>query len=482
MLSFFENLTPTSINFFIFVIIALGLYYLAPRYQTAILFIFSLIFCLSWKWTFAFVLFIFSLINYFFSLQVSGTEDRKRLLWLWAGIILNAFGLTIYKLFDHYSSFFNRALVHFNLNNELFENFILMPVGISFYSLQAISYLIDIYRRQIPVNKNFLEVSLFFSYFPKLLAGPIERAESFFEQLKSHQIIDNKQIQENLLRILVGLCRKLIISEAILQKVPTNLFSKVNNYPTAVIYFWWLAYVFVIYNDFAGYTSIVRGISGLFGIRLSQNFEQPLFSANIIDFWNRWHMSLSNWLRDYIYLPVSRFMLRRNPNGKYLPNLIVPPIITMLVSGFWHGLAPNFILWGFINGALQAIERIKRAYSKKIKKPSKLRGGSTAVLSMLFIIILSIPFKFDIAQSLNSWIKLFDWSNSTELFSVTIIKPLLACSLSIFIDLIEARKKDETGFLTLGENTKIFLLALAIILLFMSTRQQIPAAFIYQEF
>lgn len=474
--NFFENLTPTSIYFFVFAGIVLGFYYLFPKYQTEILFFSSFIFCLTWKWAFAFVLFSFSVINYFVALKISVAEKIKKKYWLRAGILVNIIGVATYKIISQNQPLFSRALVRSNFNDGFFEDYLLMPIGISFYTLQAISYFVDLYRGQIHVNKNFLEVSLYFSYFPKLLAGPIERAGPFFDQLKARRTVDKNQITESLLRIFIGLCRKFLISETITQKIPPDIFAVPDTYPTIELFFWWFAISFMIYNDFAGYTSIVRGVSGLFGIHLSRNFEQPFFSTSYINFWNRWHISLSNWLRDYIYLPVSRFMLRRNPSGKYIPNLIVPPIITMLISGFWHGFAPNFILWGFVNGVLQAFERIQRSF-----KFGKAKTN-IAVLSFLLLFIINIPFRFSITQSLVVWSKLISWSNSTAFLSLNILKPILACTLSLFIDYIEIRTGDETGFLYLNNKVKVILLALALLLLFVSTRQHIPAPFIYQEF
>jgi alginate O-acetyltransferase complex protein AlgI len=350
--------------------------------------------------------------------------------------------------------------------------------------LQAISYLVDVFLKQMTANKNFMEVSLFLAYFPKLLAGPIERAEGFFKQLQTSQPITNTEINESLLRIFIGLSRKILISDSILRTFPQEIFTNPQPHSAVELIFWWVIFMLIIYNDFAGYTSIARGVSGLFGIKLSPNFEQPYFSTSYIDFWNRWHISLSNWLRDYVYLPISRTMLRKNPSGRYWPNLVVPPLLTMMVSGLWHGAALHFILWGVLNGLLQGLERVQklRKGGPPPVNPTRWRQIIGILTVFIVLMVINIPFKLSVAESLAFWRGLLNWSLPEMLDIRLMYLPLLAASLSFFMDIVELPQKDETGFMRLPKYLRVFLLSSGMLLLFLATRQQASAPFIYQEF
>ncbi len=483
MVSFFSNLSITSLSFFVFVLVALAAYYLLPpKFQNPLLLFASFLFCLSWDWTFAAALFIVSVFNYFAAIKISEKTGEAKLQWLWASILLNIGLLFLGKNIHQAGYYFFKALLRMGITENFYEANLLQPIGISFYILQAISYLVDVYRGQIPVNRNFIEVSLYLAYFPKLLAGPIERAQPFFTQLRAQRIIENQQATAGLITIFTGLIRKIVISDSIFAAIPPKIFETPQHFSAANLILWWLVFVFVIYNDFAGYTSIARGVSGLFGISLSQNFEQPFFSTSFIDFWNRWHISLSNWLRDYIYLPVSRWMLHRNPSGKYLPNLIIPPLATMLVSGIWHGATPQFLLWGALNGLLQAAERVQKSWKKGgAPAPPKWKTAAGAAASMFVIIFINIPFKFDMAQSITFIQKVFSF-DAAGVSLILFVKPALAMLLSLYMDGAQSRQKDETSFLLMPQKARAFLLAAGILLLFLSTRQQTAAPFIYQEF
>jgi D-alanyl-lipoteichoic acid acyltransferase DltB (MBOAT superfamily) len=480
----FSNLSITSNGFFFFVLLTLGIYYLVPKKaQNYVLLIASYLFCFTWDWTFATILFASSIVNYWIALKLDKAEDTIKTRWVWIGVAANLGVLLFYKYFDQTSVYFFKALLRIGLTKELLILDLLQPIGISFYTLQAISYLVDVYRKQIPANNNFVEVSLYLGYFPKLLAGPIERAQNFFKQLQADIEIGNDQLVESFIKIFVGLIRKLVISETIVRMIPLGVFAAPQKYSMPDLLFWWLTFAFVIYNDFAGYTSIARGVSGLFGIQLSPNFEQPFFSTSYIDFWNRWHISLSNWLRDYIYLPVSRAMLRRNPSGRYWPNLVIPPLVTMIVSGIWHGAAPHFILWGALNGLLQGYERVQKMFAKKTSIPlPRWRQISNIVVTLLILILINAPFKMDFTQTLAFWSGLFRWGIIQTLSIHQIIKPILAIGLSFFIDVMQLPAKDELGLLRLSKPVKVFLLTAGLLLLFLSTRQAAVAPFIYQEF
>ena len=183
---------------------------------------------------------------------------------------------------------------------------LLLPIGLAYYSLQNISYLIDIYRKQTVAATDFIDFALYLAYFPKLLSGPIERARTFLPKLAQPRHVDNKLLARSFTLIIVGLMRTLLIAGILLKMIFWDAFETPAKYTAPELIGWLLIYSLFLYNDFAGYTSIVRGVSGLFGLELSRNFSQPYFTRNLTEFWNSWHISLSHWLRDYIYFPLSR--------------------------------------------------------------------------------------------------------------------------------------------------------------------------------
>jgi len=189
----------------------------------------------------------------------------------------------------------------------------------------------------VPAEPDVVHFALYLAYFPKLLAGPIERARSFLPRLTAAGDVTNDVLARSATLIVIGIGRKLLIADPLFSRIPAEVTVDPLQYPAPRLLVWLVAYAFALYNDFAGYTDIVRGVSGLFGIELSRNFAAPFFSRNFTELWTRWHITLSSWLRDYIYFPLSRALVRRNPNATHFVTLFVPPMVTMLVSGLWHG-------------------------------------------------------------------------------------------------------------------------------------------------
>ncbi len=476
-------LSPSSLSYLAFVLVVLAVYYLvAPRAQTVILWTASLLLCAAWNPSFALVILASSLLNHAFARAI-GRRERAQRRWLYAGIAINLFGLFVFKYLAPAAVLTGQLLHRFGLGSGSIEFDILQPIGISFYTLQAISYLLDVYRRQVTPNRSYMEVAVYLAYFPKLLAGPIQRAGGFFTQLHQPRVLDNERLSGAVVKIVVGLVRKLVLADAVLRLIPMTHFSEPSSFTAPVLLFWWLVYAFVIYNDFAGYTSIARGVSELFGIDLSPNFSQPFFSTGYMDFWNRWHISLSHWLRDYIYLPLSRALLRRHPSGRYLPNLVVPPLVTMLLSGLWHGGAPHFVLWGLLQGALQALERVHRSRVRLTStRPPRWRLLLTTAATLVTLVLVSVPFLLGVPETLKFWATLWNWSSSGGLTLAAAARPGLAILLSLGMDLAQGPRGDETGWLRRGRSIRTAALAGALLLLFLATRQAAPAPFIYQEF
>jgi alginate O-acetyltransferase complex protein AlgI len=335
----------TSGTFILLVVIALAVYYRLPRRQQNIwLLLVSYAFCITWDWQFAAVMLVVTTVNYFAAKRLHSIhKNQKAVMWLVVGF--NILTLAIFRLGNFFVPGFVTLLNGLGINTELGIIQILLPVGLSFYIVENISYQVDVYRRQTKPSDHFIDYALYQAYFPKLLAGPIERAGSFLPKLAQPRLVDNEVLARSITLVATGALRKLLIADTLTAMIPWDVFEAPANLGGLELWGWLLVYGFALYNDFAGYTSIVRGVSGLFGIELSLNFQTPYFARSFGEFWNSWHMTLSHWLRDYIYFPVLRARLKRNRSRTYPLNVVLPPLTTLLCWSADCGMASACICW-----------------------------------------------------------------------------------------------------------------------------------------
>lgn len=315
-------------------------YYLIPaRYRWTILLAVSIAF-LYWvgSWSII-ILFLNILLNFVVGLQINRQQSSSRKAWLIAGIVVNLLFLFGFKYF---SSLLGLA--------GWFERWfggqaasILFPVGLSFYTLQSISYLVDLYKGLIPVEKHLGIFALYQAFFPKIISGPVERGKKLLPQLHNPEKFNLENIYGGATLLLVGLFKKVVVADHLLPFV-NEIFEEPGTYQGVTLVVGLIFLGFQIFADFSGYTDIALGIAQLLGIRLTPNFKRPYLSDNLVEFWNRWHLSFSTWLRDYIFYPLRRFWLHKNSSG--VAALILPPLITMLASGIWHGTGWTFVVWG----------------------------------------------------------------------------------------------------------------------------------------
>jgi len=289
-----------------------------------------------------FVLMIIS--DYFFALWMDRSEGIKRKIYLTLAIFYSLSFLLYFK----YSNFFILN------SNYLFDsNFnvttLFLPIGISFYTFQSISYVVDVYRKKITPCKSFLNYSFYMTFFPHLVAGPIVRASDFLYQVDSPSWLNNTTYKESVFRVTCGLVKKLLFADYLGQYVDM-VHSTPEGYSGAEHLISMYAYTFQIYFDFSGYSDIAIGIALMLGYRLNENFSNPYAAANITEFWRRWHISLSSWLKDYIYIPLGG-----NRKGKLNTYLFL--IATMLIGGFWHGADWRFVIWGGAHGLALALHK-----------------------------------------------------------------------------------------------------------------------------
>ena len=310
--------------------------------QNALLIVASYYFYSCWDWRFLFLLIFSTLLDYTSALQMEKSKTNKeRKFWLWLTIGINLGFLGVFKYYDFFAQSFAALLNGFGFKAHPYLLQLVLPVGISFYTFHGLSYVIDIYYKRIKAEHNFIDYSLFVSYFPLLVAGPIERATHLLPQVKVKRNFDFEKAKAGVYQIIWGLVKKVVIADS----CATYANAIFDNYETmnslslllGAVYF-----AFQIYGDFSGYSDIALGTSKLFGIDLLKNFNYPYFSRDIAEFWRRWHISLSSWFKDYLYIPLGG-----SKGGMWMK--VRNTFIIFLVSGFWHGANWTFIIWGLLN-------------------------------------------------------------------------------------------------------------------------------------
>ncbi len=472
----------TTVLFAVFVILTgIGCRWLPPRIRNLWLLLASMVFIVTWSWKFLVSLLLLAVVNYLFGLLVSTRIIGKVVLWI--GIVVNILALLVFK----YSSFYLPELIAFLTKLGVHTGAgglqILEPLGLSFIVVQMIAYLVDVRLQRMQAEKNIVKFALYALYFPKILAGPVERAKPFLARLDSPQKWSEESIRRDVGLVLVGLVRKTILADTLFSAIPADAFQQPSQYPGGFLALYLLAYAFALYNDFAGYTSIVRGISAFLGIELTNNFNLPYFARSFSEFWNRWHISLSNWLRDYIFFPLSRSLLKKNPDHNAAVHLIVPPMVTMLVSGMWHGMAWNTLVWGGLQGAFLILERLVTLGRPRVPLDQlpKWRQALSGLGVFVGVWLAWVPFHTTLPSAIRYWVSMIGirhWpSTATGLASAPI---LVVLAFALGLDLIQA--KDELRFLKWPGWLLSALLALLIVIFLLMSFAEKGAPFIDQGF
>jgi alginate O-acetyltransferase complex protein AlgI len=341
------------------------------RPQNLLILIASYYFYARWDWRLVPLLVFTTILNYLVGRGLENASGRKKRTLLMVGLSINLGILGFFKYFNFFVdsavSLLNALGLHANPSSLT----IILPIGISFYTFELIAYLIDVYREQLKPERDFLDFALFAGFFAQLLAGPIERGSALLPQIKRRPLPGPKQVESGILLIFRGLFKKIVIADVAANLINAAAFTAPGTVPPAGV--WQAVYLFAvqIYTDFSAYTDIARGTARLLGIELTQNFRQPYFAGNVAEFWGRWHISLSTWLRDYIFYPFSRSMLRRYGNRRSILIQIAAHLLTMLVSGLWHGANLTFVLWGLLHGFYLSVHRF--LFYRKIV-PIKVRS------------------------------------------------------------------------------------------------------------
>ncbi len=354
--------------FYLFLPIVFIIYWLTPpKYRWGVLLVSSYYFYMSAGVQYVPLLFLTTLVSYGTALLLGRTEDRKKQKLLLSAALFLCLGvLFVFKYFNFLSSSVTALLQKFSLPvSEVTLNLVL-PVGISFYVFQSLGYVIDVYKGKTAACRHFGKYATFVSFFPLLLAGPIERAEHLLPQLEKEHHFDSEKAIEGAKLIAWGYFKKMAIADVVISLVDL-VYNNVTAYTGIALGTATFFYAFQVYCDFSGYSDIARGVAKLLDIDLMVNFKSPYFAASLKEFWTRWHISLSTWFRDYVYIPLGG-----NRKGKWRTRCNL--LITFLVSGLWHGASWSFVIWGGLHGLGQIVEKEwNRYFPPRKEKRSVIR-------------------------------------------------------------------------------------------------------------
>lgn len=397
------------------------------KYQNAILLIASYIFYGWWDWRFLSLIAFSTVVDYIIGIQLdNSTSQKDKKIFLLISLIVN---LGLLGFFKYYNFFISSIEENLNALGFVFDTWtlnIILPVGISFYTFQTLSYSIDIYKGKIKHTNDFISFAVFVSFFPQLVAGPIERASHLLPQFLKKREFNFNVALTGVSLITYGLFKKIVIADRLSIYV-NSIFADIENASTISLLLGILFFSFQIYADFSGYSLIARGISKLLGFDLMINFNKPYLAESISDFWRRWHISLSTFFRDYLYIPLggNRVSLLRN----YYNLLIV-----FVVSGLWHGANWTFVIWGALHGMYQvAYLQYKKSLSPK-KTDNKIRKGFNILTVYIGVTFAWIFFR---ANSFNQAIqyisKIFEFDFNLNLIQISADKGSINLVLSITV-------------------------------------------------
>jgi len=367
------------------------------KHQNTLLLIASYFFYGMWDWHFLFLIFASTSIDFFLGERIyQSRKKKKKKLFLISSIITNLSILGFFKYYNFFSLELNNLFISLGISSMLPTLDIILPVGISFYTFQTMSYSIDIYRNEIKPIRSFKDYALYVSFFPQLVAGPIERSSRLIPQVIHKREWKENYILEGLYLIFYGLFLKIVIADNMAPIVNHIFFQDLSTLSGFEILLGVYAFAFQIYGDFAGYSAIARGIAKWLGFDLMVNFKMPYFANSPSDFWQRWHISLSSWFRDYVYIPLGG-----NRKGETRSHLNL--IITMFLSGLWHGAAWTYILWGLLHGAVLSLHKIYISLNFPVlRKDSKLMHFFSVVLMFQIVSLGWLFFRADsFTQAIN---------------------------------------------------------------------------------
>ncbi|MDR2815484.1 MAG: MBOAT family protein [Proteiniphilum sp.] len=456
-------MTFSSISFFIFFTVVILVMLVTKikifskrKLRHTILLVASYLFYGWWNWRFCFLMLVLTVAAYISAIQIDRKPENK--FYLYSGIIIPLVILGIFKYFNFFVSSFAEI---FGIHNTNSLN-IILPVGISFYTFQSLSYTIDVYRKKSRVEKNFIRLALYISFFPQLVAGPIVRASDFLPQLDEERNVNSNNFKTGIQIFSFGLFKKIVVADW-LSVFVDNVFRTPGMFHAISLILAVIAYSIQIYFDFSGYSDMAIGCAKCLGYDFARNFNLPYISGNITEFWRRWHISLSSWLKEYLYIPLGG---NRKGNARtYINNMI-----TMLLGGLWHGANWTFLAWGGIHGIALCVHKIykdilppppntvRHIFAAKIL--NFIRCFFAVLLTNLFVCFCWILFRADSFSTAGQIIiRIITWQNGIiQIYSwvVAAILILLSATITAIIRAYRTKSGETNGFYVVLDLSKFW--------------------------
>lgn len=480
-----------SIEFLIFLPIVMILYFVIPKkYRFIVLLLASYVFYAFWNINLIFLIVGTTLVSFLCGIGIEMANDKKkRKLFLVINIVVSLGMLVFFKYFNFLADSFVSIVNVFNGDLSDISLSIILPVGISFYTFQTLSYAFDIYSGKIKAEKNIGYYALYVSFFPQLVAGPIERPENLLPQLKVSHSFSLENLAKGAKYMLAGFFKKIVIADVISIYV-NYIFNDVSNANGLLILIGSMLFAVQILCDFSGYSDIAVGVAKIFGIDLMKNFDKPYHSKSIKEFWSRWHISLSTWFRDYIYFPMGG---SRCSKWRWALNILV----VFLVSGLWHGAAWTFVIWGLIHGIYQIVGKLtlklRDSFWDKLHFKSIYRNSLRIIVTFLLVSFAWICFRANSLADLGTlYSKLFtDWNldcftYAYNFLGLDILKIVWILGLIIALNFIDLVKIDydssNTWFYILRKAIYVIIIWAIIASWIYLRSNDVPSDFIYFQF
>ncbi len=463
-----------SFSFLFFLIVVSTSYFLLPhRFRWALLLIASCYFYMCFVPIYILILFFTILVDYFVGIWLEDTVNpKKRLVLLYASILTVVLTLFVFKYFN----FFNEnvaqvaSLLHWNYPIEAMK--LILPIGLSFHTFQSLSYVIEVYYGRQKAERHFGIYALYVMYFPQLVAGPIERPQNLLQQFHEKKQYDNARVGDGLHLALWGLFKKVVVADSLALYVDA-VYNSVPHHSSLTLLVATYLFAFQIYSDFSGYSDIARGVSRIYGIELMKNFETPYFSTSINEFWSRWHISLSSWFRDYLYIPLGG---NRVSESKRQRNIFT----VFLVSGLWHGANWTYVVWGALHGLFANLETKLFPFLHK-NNFGKLRVVLGWFITFHLVVFAWIFFRAKDLTTALDVIKRIASAKGPFFFDVALVPAVLSLIALVLLDLFH-RKTDywshTRSYSLVSKYAYVFLLIFTIILFGVDRGSQ----FIYFQF
>lgn len=432
----------------------------------------SLLFCGYWDFRFPLFLLVHTAAFYFLGRKIE-REKKKKKFFLYLGLLLALGTLGIFK----YLNFFLESIYLLIGAGGYREINILLPIGISYYTLQAVSYVTDVYKGRIEAEQSWINVALYLTFFPKFLAGPISKTGDFFSQLRETKKMDNHALWEGFQIFLFGMFKKVVIADRLAVGVDA-VFQVPELYSGLSIAWASILYIIQLYCDFSGYSDMAVGVAKAFGYRLERNFNLPYISRNMSEMWKRWHISLSSWLMEYVYIPLGG---NRKGKARTFLNLM----LVMLIGGLWHGASWNFVLWGALQGAALCVHKAWRGKRKEkngIMRKNKLVEGLSICMTIGFWCISFVPFRASSIEETGIMImRIFTCADGISYFYTYGMVYLLLVAAAIVIAAVRNGKEGFYVFLPAEKASSFFWIFLVIFLIMLFFYGG-DSAFIYAQF